>query len=112
MLQGSASFREKMSICYLTKLLELATPRAGPTEYDPANPSAEIVDATEYDPASPTPPNSPRDPTAYDPEDPSCDLTDGPDYDPASPAVLSVVVSVLHSPTTQAYGPTAPTYMA
>lgn len=117
-------FCETMAtVCYLTKLLELAKPRADPPkdrkdpmEYDPENPNADTLDTRPYDPTSPTPPNTPRkDPMAYDPEDPSCDmdLEDGPDYDPESPPIVprdSHVYSVHYWPTSPAYSPTSPDY--
>lgn len=108
------------AVCYLTKLLELAKPRATPAtdpmEYDPEHPNAETLDTRPYDPESPTPPNTPRkDPMAYDPEDPSGDMDledeDGPDYDPESPPVVpreSRVCYVHYWPTSPAYSPTSP----
>lgn len=108
------------TVCYLTKLLELAKPRAEPAidrkdpmEYDPEHPNAETLDTRPYDPESPTPPNTPKDrkdPMAYDPEDPSCDmnLEDGPDYDPESPPVVpcdSRTYFVRYWPTSPAYSP-------
>jgi hypothetical protein len=106
------------TVCYLTKLLELAKPCKDPMEYDPEHPNADTLDTRPYDPESPTPPNTPRDRKdlmAYDPEDPSCDmdLEDGPDYDPESPPVVprdSHMYYVHYWPTSPAYSPTSPDY--
>lgn len=107
-------FLTMATVCYLTKLLELVRRRADPMEYDPENPSADIVDTRPYDPSSPTPPNSPRDPMAYDPEDPCCEFEDdGPDYDPESPPVVPrefSECSVHYWPTIPAYSPTGPAH--